>query len=30
MSPAKVFDGRNILNKVALEEIGFEVFSIGK
>ena len=30
ISPAKVFDGRNILNKVALEEIGFEVFSIGK
>ncbi|MEC9302818.1 MAG: nucleotide sugar dehydrogenase [Bacteroidota bacterium] len=30
MSPAKVFDGRNILNKEYLEEIGFEVFSIGK
>ena len=30
MSPAKVFDGRNILDKDALEDIGFEVFSIGK
>ena len=30
MSPAKVFDGRNILDKKALEDIGFEVFSIGK
>jgi len=30
MSPAKVFDGRNILDKEALKDIGFEVFSIGK
>ena len=30
MSPAKVFDGRNILDKDALKDIGFEVFSIGK
>lgn len=30
MSPAKVFDGRNILDKDALVDIGFEVFSIGK
>ena len=28
--PAKVFDGRNILEKTLLEEIGFEVHSIGK
>ena len=28
--PAKVFDGRNILNRDALEEIGFDVYSIGK
>ncbi len=30
IKPAKVFDGRNILNRKALEEIGFEVYSIGK
>ena len=30
MSPAKVFDGRNILDKKILEEIGFDVYSIGK
>ena len=30
MSPAKVFDGRNILDKQMLEDIGFEVYSIGK
>tara|TARA_A100001388_G_scaffold273917_1_gene256600 strand:+ start:10195 stop:11589 length:1395 start_codon:yes stop_codon:yes gene_type:complete len=30
MSPAKVFDGRNILDKHALKNIGFEVYSIGK
>ena len=30
MRPAKVFDGRNILDKDALEDIGFEVLSIGK
>ena len=28
--PAKVFDGRNILNKIQLKNIGFEVYSIGK
>ena len=27
---ARVFDGRNILDKDTLEDIGFEVFSIGK
>ena len=26
----KVFDGRNILNKKVLEDIGFEVYSLGK
>ena len=30
IQPAKVFDGRNILDKEALKEIGFEVYSIGK
>ena len=30
IQPAKVFDGRNILDKKALKEIGFEVYSIGK
>ena len=30
MQPAKIFDGRNILDKEALKEIGFEVYSIGK
>ncbi len=30
LKPAKVFDGRNILNSKALEEIGFDVYSIGK
>ena len=30
MQPAKVFDGRNILDKKVLEDIGFEVYSIGK
>ena len=30
VQPAKVFDGRNILDKEALKEIGFEVYSIGK
>jgi len=30
MRPAKVFDGRNILDKKTLVDIGFEVFSIGK
>lgn len=29
IKPAKIFDGRNILNKKTLEEIGFEVYSIG-
>lgn len=28
--PAFVFDGRNILNRQALEQIGFEVYTIGK
>ena len=28
--PAKLFDGRNILDKKVLEKIGFEVYSIGK
>lgn len=28
--PAFIFDGRNILDREALHEIGFEVFSIGK
>ena len=30
IKPAKVFDGRNILDKNMLQEIGFEVYSIGK
>ena len=30
VSPAKVFDGRNILDKEELEKIGFDVFAIGK
>ena len=30
VSPAKVFDGRNILDKENLEKIGFDVFAIGK
>ena len=30
IQPAKVFDGRNILDEEALKEIGFEVYSIGK
>ena len=30
MKPGKFFDGRNILDKKTLEDIGFEVFSIGK
>ena len=30
MKPEKVFDGRNILDVESLEEIGFEVYSIGK
>jgi len=30
VSPAKVFDGRNILDKKTLEDIGFDVYSIGK
>tara|TARA_B100000963_G_scaffold48775_1_gene37010 strand:+ start:276 stop:1667 length:1392 start_codon:yes stop_codon:yes gene_type:complete len=30
VSPAKVFDGRNILDKEDLEKIGFDVFAIGK
>ena len=30
MRPAKIFDGRNILNIQKLRKIGFEVFSIGK
>ena len=30
ISPAKVFDGRNILDKKLLENIGFYVYSIGK
>ncbi|MDC3130458.1 nucleotide sugar dehydrogenase [Bacteroidota bacterium] len=30
LKPAKVFDGRNILDRKGLEEIGFDVYSIGK
>ncbi|OHX64951.1 nucleotide sugar dehydrogenase [Flammeovirga pacifica] len=30
LKPANVFDGRNILNKKALEEVGFNVYNIGK
>ena len=30
MNPAKVFDGRNILDRKILKEIGFEIYSIGK
>ena len=30
MSPAKVFDGRNILDNKTLSKIGFEVYTIGK
>ncbi|MEC9303044.1 MAG: nucleotide sugar dehydrogenase [Bacteroidota bacterium] len=30
IKPAKIFDGRNILNKAELESLGFEVYSIGK
>ena len=30
IKPAKVFDGRNILDRKTLQEIGFEVYSIGK
>ena len=28
--PAFLFDGRNILDHAALQEIGFEVYAIGK
>ena len=30
IKPAKVFDGRNVLNMENLRKIGFEVYSIGK
>ena len=30
IKPAKIFDGRNILDKKLLKDIGFEVYSIGK
>ncbi len=30
IKPAKIFDGRNILDRKKLAEIGFEVYSIGK
>ena len=30
IKPAKIFDGRNILDKTELARIGFEVYSIGK
>lgn len=30
MKPAFIFDGRNILNRQEMKEIGFEVYSIGK
>jgi len=30
MKPAKVFDGRNILDNNVLKQIGFDVYSIGK
>ena len=29
IKPAKVFDGRNILNKKMIEDLGFEVYAIG-
>ena len=30
VKPAKLFDGRNLLNKQKLEQIGFDVYSIGR
>ena len=30
IKPSKIFDGRNLLNNSLLEDIGFEVYSIGK
>ncbi len=30
VKPAKIFDGRNILDAQHLEDIGFDVYSIGK
>jgi hypothetical protein len=30
MQPAKVFDGRNILDNNTLKQIGFDVYTIGK
>ena len=30
VKPAKIFDGRNILDVQHLAEIGFDVYSIGK
>jgi len=28
--PAFIFDGRNVLNKVTIERIGFKLYTIGK
>ena len=30
VKPAKIFDGRNILDAQSLKELGFDVYSIGK
>ena len=30
MQPAKIFDGRNILDNKTLKQIGFDVYTIGK
>ncbi|NLR92146.1 UDP binding domain-containing protein, partial [Flammeovirga agarivorans] len=30
LKPGNIFDGRNILDKEALKEIGFNVYNIGK
>ena len=30
MAPAKVFDGRNLIDNKKMKQIGFEFFSIGK
>ena len=30
IKPAKIFDGRNILNTEEIKKIGFEVYSVGK
>ena len=28
--PAWIFDGRNLLDSIALEKLGFKIYSIGK